>query len=68
MTWRKGQLNPATAAIIEHNLRIIDAAIAQSKAALRSDPSSPMLSDHLTHALDKKVDLLRRAAMLRPRT
>jgi len=68
MTWRKGQLNPATAAIIDHNLRIIDAAIAQSKEALRNDPGSPMLSDQLTHALDKKVELLRRAAMLRPST
>jgi hypothetical protein len=68
MSWRKGQLNPATAAIIEHNLKIIDAAIAQSKEALRSDPSSPVLSGQLTHALDKKVELLRRAAMLAPST
>jgi hypothetical protein len=68
MTWRKAQLNPSTAAIIEHNLRIIDAAIAQSKEALRSDPGSSMLSDQLTHALDKKVQLLRRAATLRPST
>lgn len=68
MSWRKAQLNPSTAAIIEHNLRIIDGAIAQSKEALRNDPASPMLSDQLTHALDKKVGLLRRAAMLAPST
>ncbi len=64
MSWRKAQLNPATAAIVEHNLRIIDGAIEQSKRALQTDPANPMLSDQLTHALDKKVGLLRRAAML----
>lgn len=68
MSWRKAQLNPSTAAIIEHNLRIIDAAIAQSKQAVRNDPARPMLGDQLTRALDKKVGLLRRAAMLSPRT
>jgi hypothetical protein len=61
---RQAQLDPATVAIIERNLQIIDAAIEQSKAALRRDPASRMLSEQLTHALDKKVELLRTAAML----
>lgn len=64
MRWRKAELDPATAEIIDKNLRIIDAAIAQSRAALRRDPASSMISDQLTHALDKKVELLRTAAML----
>jgi hypothetical protein len=64
MSWRRAELDPATAAIIDKNLKIIDAAIAQSKAALRRDPASAMLGDQLTHALDKKVELLRTAAML----
>jgi len=64
MRWRKSELDPATAAIIDRNLRIIDSAIAQSKAALRRDPASAMISNPLTHALDKKVELLRTAAML----
>ena len=64
MSWRRAELDPATAAIIDRNLRIIDAAIAQSKAALRRDPASSMLGNQLTHALDKKVELLRTAAML----
>jgi hypothetical protein len=51
-------------AIIERNLQIIDAAIAQSRAALARDPASQMLDQQLTHALDKKVELLRTAAML----
>jgi hypothetical protein len=61
---RRAQLDPATVAIIERNLNIIDAAIAQSKAALSKDPASQLLGEQLTHALDKKVELLRTAAML----
>jgi hypothetical protein len=68
MSWRKAQLSPSTAAIIDHNLRIIDDAIAQSNEALQTDPASPMLRDQLAHALAKKVGLLRRAAMLGPST
>lgn len=61
---RKTQLDSSTVAIIERNLQIIDTAIAQSRAALARDPASMMLSQQLTHALDKKVELLRTAAML----
>ena len=61
---RKTQLDSATIAIIERNLRIIDLAIEQSKAALAKDPASRLLGDQLTRALDKKVELLRTAAML----
>jgi len=61
---RKTQLDSATIAIIERNLRIIDLAIEQSKAALAKDPASRLLTDQLTRALDMKVELLRRAAML----
>ena len=61
---RKTQLDSSTVAIIERNLEIIDAAIEQSRAALARDPASMMLSGQLTHALDKKVELLRTAALL----
>jgi hypothetical protein len=64
VTDRKTQLDSTTVAIIEKNLQIIDHAIDQSKAALARDPASRLLTDQLTHALDKKVELLRRAAML----
>lgn len=64
LTQRRSQLDSATVAIIERNLRIIDAAIEQSKAALKNDPASRLLSDQLTHALDKKVELLRTAALM----
>jgi len=61
---RKTQLDSSTVAVIQKNLDIIDAAIAQSRAALARDPASRMLNQQLTHALDKKVELLRTAAML----
>ena len=61
---RKTQLDSSTVAIIEKNLKIIDAAIEQSRAALAKDPASMLLSQQLTHALDKKVELLRTAALL----
>jgi len=61
---RKTQLDPSTVAIIEKNLQIIDNAIAQSRAALAKDPASMLLSGQLTRALDKKVELLRTAALL----
>lgn len=61
---RRTLLDPSTIAIIERNLTIIDAAIAQSRAALARDPASRLLGEQLTHALDKKVELLRTAALL----
>ncbi len=61
---RKTQLDSSTVAIIEKNLQIIDAAIERSRAALAKDPASLLLSEQLTHALDKKVELLRTAALL----
>jgi hypothetical protein len=61
---RKSRLDSTTIATIERNLQIIDAAIAQSRAALVKDPASRFLGDQLTHALDKKVELLRTAALL----
>jgi hypothetical protein len=64
----RSQLDPRTAAIIETNLKVIDDAIAQSKAALAQDPASRFLSNQLNSALDKKLELLRTAALLPSRT
>lgn len=64
----RGQLDPRTAAIIEANLKVIDDAIAQSREALAQDPASRFLNNQLNTALDKKLDLLRTAAMLPSRT
>lgn len=61
---RGGDLPPETLSIIEKNIRIIDEAIAESRAALRSDPSNPRLGHMVTAAYQRKVDLLREAARL----
>lgn len=61
---RKTQLDTATIAVIERNLRVIEVAIAQSRQALAKDPASRFLNERLSTALDKKVELLRTAALL----
>ena len=65
---RRSKLDPATIAVIERNLRVIDAAIEESKRALAKDPASPLLTALLSDALANKVRLLRQAALLPPLT
>jgi anti-sigma factor RsiW len=60
----RGQLDKATIDIVEHNLQIIDQAIAQARDALAADPANAYLSGHLVEARRRKLDLLRRAAAL----
>ena len=64
ITDRRRELDPATVNIVEQNLKIIDAAVKQSRAALARDPRSGFLADQLNNALEKKVDLLRTVALL----
>jgi hypothetical protein len=68
ITERRRELDPATVTVIEQNLKIIDAAVRQSRAALARDPKSGFLTDQLNHALDKKIELLRTVALLPSRT
>ena len=65
---RRSQLDPKTIAVLEQSIAVIDSAIAQSRAALAKDPSSGFLATQLNHSLDKKVELLRTAALLPSRT
>ena len=60
----RGRLDSATIVIVEHNLQIIDQAIAQAREALAADPANGYLNDHLVEARRRKLDLLRRAAAL----
>ncbi len=60
----RGRLDQATIDIVEHNLQIIDQAIAQARDALAADPANGYLSGHLVEARRRKLDLLRRAAAL----
>ncbi|MDQ3698153.1 MAG: zf-HC2 domain-containing protein [Gemmatimonadota bacterium] len=65
---RRAELDTTTISVIEENLRVIDRAIAQSRAALTRDPGSGFLNQQINEMLDKKVELLRTAAMLPART
>ncbi|HWZ60452.1 MAG TPA: hypothetical protein VNW46_15840 [Gemmatimonadaceae bacterium] len=65
---RNAQLDPHTRAVIEHNLQVIDTAIAESRRALANDPHSAFLGDQLDQALSTKLELLRTVALLPART
>jgi len=58
---KRGQMAPETAETLERNLRIIDSAIAESRAALEKDPNSRELIDMLSATYDAKVKVLRQA-------
>ena len=53
------RLRPETVALLERNLAIIDAAIAESRAALARDPASVELRGLFAAAARQKVELLR---------
>jgi len=61
---RRARLDPQTVGVIELNLRVIDDAIAQCRAALQKDPASQFLMQSLNDELENKIELLRRAALL----
>jgi anti-sigma factor RsiW len=58
---KQGQMAPETVQTLERNLRIIDAAIAESRAALEKDPNSRELTQMLGATYDAKVKVLRQA-------
>ena len=61
---RREDLDPKTVAAIQRSLGVIDTAISQARAALAADPASAFLNKRLNDAQNKKVELLRTAAML----
>ena len=65
---RRNQMDAATVAIIEKNLKVIDTAIAESKQAIARDPASRFLIESLNASLESKVQLLRVAAALPTRS
>ena len=65
---RRTELDTATIAILEKNLKLIDDAITESRAALAADPASTFLAERLNHAYDTKLELLRSAATLPSRS
>jgi anti-sigma factor RsiW len=61
---RRNDLNPRTVEILERNLKLIDAAIAQSRQALEEDPGNMYLTRHLVESRRRKLELLRRATFI----
>ena len=65
---RRDSLAPSTVATVERSLRIADSAIAEARSALEHDPSNRVLAELFVSNYERKIDLLRRAAELAPRT
>lgn len=61
---RREVLDPRTVAVVESNLRIIDGAIAEARAALLADPQNRDLTEMLSGVYRQKVDLLQSAVLL----
>lgn len=61
---RRMELDPSTVTVIQHSLTTIDIAIKEARTALASDPASTFLKEQLDKALEKKLGLLRRVALL----
>ncbi|MEO8677919.1 MAG: zf-HC2 domain-containing protein [Vicinamibacterales bacterium] len=59
-----GELDPQVAAVLQKNLTVIDQAINESRAALKSQPSSVNAQDGLFDALKTKVALLQQTVEL----
>jgi anti-sigma factor RsiW len=59
-----GELDPQVAAVLQKNLSVIDQAIAESRAALKAQPSSTNAQEGLFDALRNKVALLQQTVEL----
>ncbi|MEO8561784.1 MAG: hypothetical protein ABI601_06895 [bacterium] len=65
---RRDSLAMSTVETVERSLRIADAAIAEAREALARDPGNGVLQQIFTSNYERKIDLLRRATELAPRT
>jgi hypothetical protein len=65
---RRDSLAPSTVATVERSLRIADSAIAEAREALARDPANRVLVELFASNYERKIDLLRRATELAPRT
>jgi len=59
-----GELDPQVAAVLQKNLSVIDQAISENRAALKSQPASSNAQDGLFDALRTKVALLQQTVEL----
>ena len=61
---QRQHLNPRTVLVLERNLRIIDDAVREARAALAGDPANPLLNAQLADVRRRKLQLLRKAALI----
>ena len=60
----RGRLDSTTVRVLEQNLAVIDAAIAQARRAVAADSANLYLNSHLAATMRRKLELLRQAASL----
>jgi hypothetical protein len=60
----RGKLDPKTVKVLEENLRIIHKATEDARHALEQDPANRDLQDYLAGSVQRKLDLVRRAAVM----
>ena len=65
---RRSSLAPATIATVEQSLRVADDAITEARDALARDPANRQLVKLFASNYERKIDLLKRATELTPRT
>jgi hypothetical protein len=61
---QRDRLQPETIAVVEENLRIIETAIGEARAALEADPNNRDLTFQLVDIYKTKVELLQNAVQL----
>ena len=60
----RGKLDPKTVQVLEEDLRIISKATEDARRALEKDPANRDLQDYLAGSVQKKLELVRRAAVM----
>lgn len=65
---RRDSLAASTVSTVERSLRVADSAIAEARTALARDPANRALAALFASNYERKIDLLRRATELAPRT
>lgn len=60
----RGKLQPETVQVLEENLRIIHKALDDARTALAQDPANRELKDYLAGSVQRKLDMVKRAAEL----
>ena len=65
---RRDSLAPSTVETVERSLRVADSAIVEARDALAHDPANRALAKLFASNYERKIDLLKRATELAPRT